>query len=64
VLATSVTELEQVIDMLTPYTETTTYLVLSTAFSTKAIDSKDDVLEGTLPKSSKGSRLSGQTRIK
>jgi Lrp/AsnC family transcriptional regulator, leucine-responsive regulatory protein len=64
VLATSVTELEQVIDMLTPYTETTTYLVLSTAFSTKAIDSKDDVLEGALPKSSKGSRLRGQTRIK
>ena len=38
VLASSMTELEQVIDMLTPYTQTTTYLVLSTAFSTKTID--------------------------
>ncbi len=38
VLASSMMELEQVIDMLTPYTQTTTYLVLSTAFSTKTID--------------------------
>lgn len=64
VLATSVLELEQVIDMLTPYTETTTYLVLSTAFSAKVIDSKNMILEGSVPKNLKGSNLGGQARIK
>ncbi len=47
VLASSVEELELVIDMLTPYTQTTTYLVLSTAFSTKTIDPMDNHKLGT-----------------
>ena len=56
VLASSVEELELVIDMLTPYTHTTTYLVLSTAFSTKTIDPTDSkVLGSAKRKSEKGS---------
>ncbi len=64
VLASSVEELEEVIDMLTPYTETTTYLVLSTAFSTKTIDPRDTSTESSpVPKAKfAGDHARGRSR--